>query len=297
MSLKRTFGPPVPVRTLKYVTKCRSLLHRTVEHANIKVLIAVLGADEVDLEELDEDGRTPLHLAACLSPKVLNGSTIVELLVQYGSNVNAVDNAGRTALYLAAFKNNVKAVRLLLTEGRADAQICTFDKKWTPLHVAAHHGHLTTADILISNGAALRPRSKDNLMPRCIAELAGHQTVVELFDDRNERPLSMRLSSSMWFNPNLDNKLTTKAFIEKNHLHHVDGNFLVRRTSRNPKWYVLVLTMDRLVHSYVIQSDDRFYFINNEPYFQSLEELVNFYRKGNCTNLAGRLLTPIAPLL
>jgi hypothetical protein len=61
----------------------------------------------------------------------------VELLVNLGVDVNAVDKNGETAMHGAAYKNLPKVVQLLANKG---AQIEGWNRKnkygWTPLRIA-----------------------------------------------------------------------------------------------------------------------------------------------------------------
>jgi ankyrin repeat protein len=63
------------------------------------------------LDEMHKDnfGWTPLHEAAYL------GSTlIVDMLLQYGSDINDVDNEGKNALYFACQEGHLGVVKLLI---------------------------------------------------------------------------------------------------------------------------------------------------------------------------------------
>ena len=76
----------------------------------VKLLIEA-GAD---LEAVDRDGYTPLHLC----PARTTNFQIVSLLVEAGANVNAVNNYGSTALHYAyANCDAVYLVELLLAAG------------------------------------------------------------------------------------------------------------------------------------------------------------------------------------
>lgn len=64
----------------------------------------------LELNNADRNGRTPLHVAAMRSVGLAIGAALVELK----ANVNAEDKAGVTALHLAAALGNAAFVQLLL---------------------------------------------------------------------------------------------------------------------------------------------------------------------------------------
>ena len=71
-----------------------------------------------NLNARTNDGTTPLILAARLA---IEG--MVEDLIGAEADVNATDEAGKSALHWAAAVNNVDAVRILLAHGaNRDAQ-------------------------------------------------------------------------------------------------------------------------------------------------------------------------------
>lgn len=78
----------------------------------------------------DENNETPLHMAA-----FLNAADQVQILLEAGANIEAVNNFGRTPLHVAASMNAVEAIGALLDAG-ANVEALD-DSKETPLHHAA----------------------------------------------------------------------------------------------------------------------------------------------------------------
>ncbi|HEX8636033.1 MAG TPA: ankyrin repeat domain-containing protein [Pyrinomonadaceae bacterium] len=99
---------------------------------------------------------TPLSLAANGG----DGAQIKKLVAQ-GTDVNARDEAGLTALIWAARKGNTEAARLLI-DARADlnARDCA-SVGWTPLMHAIHKNQNDVARLLIERGADLNARAGD----------------------------------------------------------------------------------------------------------------------------------------
>ncbi|XP_069587576.1 transient receptor potential cation channel subfamily A member 1 isoform X2 [Ranitomeya imitator] len=104
--------------------------------------------DATLLNEADEKGMTPLHLAA------ENGhDRIIFLLLKKGSLLLS-DYRGWTALHYAASGGYTRTIRVLL-----DTSIALIDKpdkeKNTALHLAALEGHSKAVGLLLESGAAL----------------------------------------------------------------------------------------------------------------------------------------------
>ena len=71
--------------------------------------IRALIAAHANIEALDDDQSTPLHLAA------LNGHTeAIKALLEAHANIEALDNNQDTPLHLAALNGHAEAIRALL---------------------------------------------------------------------------------------------------------------------------------------------------------------------------------------
>lgn len=90
---------------------------------------------------VDNEGRTPLMMAACAS-KDSTATRIARLLISRGANVECVDRQGRTALSYACQHGHCKLVKLLIDD---DCDINMADKEGnTPLMYAAMSGNVPT---------------------------------------------------------------------------------------------------------------------------------------------------------
>eukprot|EP01064_Diplonema_japonicum_P000407 TRINITY_DN10284_c0_g2_i1.p1 TRINITY_DN10284_c0_g2~~TRINITY_DN10284_c0_g2_i1.p1 ORF type:complete len:1514 (+),score=347.22 TRINITY_DN10284_c0_g2_i1:183-4724(+) len=106
----------------------------------------LLSKKEVDLNENDARGQTPLMLATLTG----NVATI-EFLLSKDVDPLHKDDLGRTALHLAAARGQVILCKALVKGG---AYVDTEDAfRLTPLHSAILHGHQETALYLASQGA------------------------------------------------------------------------------------------------------------------------------------------------
>jgi ankyrin repeat protein len=118
------------------------LLAALTADAELMRTLVTLGANP-DLP--NADNSTPLMAAAGLatrSPGEDAGTEsevleAVQLALDYGADVNAVDNNGETAMHAAAYKNLPKVVKALAAKG---ARIQTWNREdkfgWTPLAIA-----------------------------------------------------------------------------------------------------------------------------------------------------------------
>ncbi|HEV8540970.1 MAG TPA: ankyrin repeat domain-containing protein, partial [Verrucomicrobiae bacterium] len=118
------------------------MLAAVTDDAALMRLLVQLGADPL---LGNEDNSTPLMAAAglgCLAPTEEAGTEeealeAVQLAIELGGDVNAVDKNGETAMHGAAYKSFPKVVELLARKG---AKIDVWNHKnkwgWTPLLIA-----------------------------------------------------------------------------------------------------------------------------------------------------------------
>ena len=107
-------------------------------------LVEILISHGADIESINEDGWTPLHLAAWR-----NNAKCLSLLLRKGADINAKDSYGNNTLKIAIIFNCHQAVKTLLDHGGSDYDIKdVFGQTW--LHLAALYGDLDMIEILRS---------------------------------------------------------------------------------------------------------------------------------------------------
>jgi ankyrin repeat protein len=151
-------------------------------------MVGLLLAHGAEINAKNEDGRTPLHLAARLGSK-----DVVELLLAHGAEVNAKTNKGEKRMNSTPILDDHKEVVMNMRE----------DDNRTPLHDAALNGNKDVAELLLAHGAKVDAKNvgdasvkfleskirrmdssgsipPDSLIPLHLAAITGHKEVVEL---------------------------------------------------------------------------------------------------------------------
>ncbi|XP_052283272.1 transient receptor potential cation channel subfamily A member 1-like [Dreissena polymorpha] len=122
------------------------------------------------INETDGDGLSALHFAA------ENGHTkIIHLLMQKGAYVTR-DNMDNSPLHLAASYGYTRSVKLLLTV-YFNLMDCANKAGRTALHMAAHHNHPGVVGLLLSLGANMLSKDKNEESFMDIALREGHSEV------------------------------------------------------------------------------------------------------------------------
>lgn len=136
-----------------------TLLHTAVDHGHINI-VSLLLDHGADVNGTDLKGRTPMHLIPA------GRSDIINLLVDLGSRVDIKDDNGNSALMLAAFQGQPERVKTYLRQG-ADVNAAEpipalingmGDAVLPPILVAIQQQHAGVLEVLLEQGADLRPR-------------------------------------------------------------------------------------------------------------------------------------------
>ena len=156
----------------RYIWAIHAALYK--EHVQIaRLLITSPGAD---LNLRDDDDSTPLHVAS-----ESGRFDLVELLLDYKANVNAMKSGHSPPLFAALKSENLKVIQLLLDRG---ADVNVQDKKGsTPLHIASTNGLADIVQDLLDREAEVSPLDSNHSTPLHLASANGDLTVVNLLID------------------------------------------------------------------------------------------------------------------
>ena len=159
---KHTYRPLIMIATQAcYLSWESEDLHET-----IKILLD----NGASLEQHEEHGWTPLHLVAMQGDE--RTADFIRFLLKPGSkpgsNIEAKDNLGRTALHWATQIDNEPLMELLLEEG-ANKEASN-NKGNTPLlHTIDENGKITTLRWLLDHGANPNAQNHQGLTPLMLA--------------------------------------------------------------------------------------------------------------------------------
>ncbi len=120
-----------------------------------KTMAEFLLANKADVNAKDNSQSTPLHQVVAASGEHVD---LVELLITHKADVNAADTNGLTPLHYATLADNGKAVKLLLTHGAHPDVREKVDGRSQSLRRGK--GYKDVAEVLLVNGADVNAADK-----------------------------------------------------------------------------------------------------------------------------------------
>lgn len=121
-----------------------TVFRAAAKYNNLEALMYSL-ENGVDINSVDEEGRTALHFAA----EKEQIDVLLTLVQLPGIMTNMYDHQGRTPLHLAAKYGKGSSIRILLIDPNLDINICD-EVQMTPLHIACKNGYFNVINLLLS---------------------------------------------------------------------------------------------------------------------------------------------------
>jgi len=148
-------------------------IHDAVRSGDADAVSQALRDDHSSVNTPDENGRTPLALAAAGGRK-----EIVEILLANGADVNARNDRQSSTLHFAASRGDTEIVSILLEHG-ADVNARAIGQA-TPLCWASSAGRKEAAEVLLAGGADVNAECIDLWTPLYRAAWSGNVDLVNL---------------------------------------------------------------------------------------------------------------------
>ena len=152
----------------------KNSIHQLRVLNDFKDAIRVLRGNGItDINLRDQDGNTPLHLAA------INGQTeTVRALIELGADVNLAGNFRATPLHEAARHGHTETVQALIDAKAVMNLADNFGV--TPLYEAARHGHTEIVQALIDAKAVVNLADNFGFTPLDRSAINGHTEIIEI---------------------------------------------------------------------------------------------------------------------
>ncbi|KOB77829.1 putative tyrosine-protein kinase shark [Operophtera brumata] len=207
----------------------------------------------------NQDGQTAVHLAARAGR-----DNILAKLIESGATVNVRDSFGYTPLHYTCQNNLPSTTELLITKGSANYQM----------------RHAPTGKVLLKLRAPAHPRTLEKDTPAELAKHYGHDECYQLL--KNHQPDTPRTSKALWYHGTLNRDEAVNTLEEYCKQHSIkdkasDGVFLVRYSERHTGAYVLTMLSENTPYNYIIRNKSNWLFIDDGPYLESLERLIEHY--------------------
>ena len=184
-----------------WVKHGRTLLHESVlqllsddelstdDVNNINSQVYRLLQKGVNVHALNDDNETPMHVAA--RSQWPGGRLVINLLVDYGADIEALNMHGATVLSIASGEGSHEAVGYLIREG-AQLDVQTSSEGDTPLHRAIRNGKVHSMIALMKAGADKTVVNHERYTARTIPCSDKTSNAFKAVMQENENSLSIR---------------------------------------------------------------------------------------------------------
>lgn len=153
--------------------KCkRTPLHYAAANSKNEFVELLMNQDGIILDAVDEDGRTPLLVAAS------RGYGTVLTTLKCKADMCKRDNSGKNAVLLAAESDEISILRIAWANKKELFDVVDLEGN-TPLHAAAAHGSDKALEEILSNQPNPYPLNYNMKTPLHLAAENGHKECVK----------------------------------------------------------------------------------------------------------------------
>ena len=211
------------------------------EKNKVELLISKNSKAIINLK--DKNGRTALMLA-CMR----NNKEIVELLIKSGSNINEINNDGRTALIITIIHgyrhSYYEVIKLLIKSG---INVDTQDKyQNTALIQSIWSGHKEIVELLIKAGASLNLKNNKNKTALDEANESQHKDILSfMIDSQKKREEIVKLKQELFNAIKFGDFNNVRELIKKVtlNLHDENGNNVLHLAAINNQAQIFKLVL------------------------------------------------------
>lgn len=150
-----------------------NIFHLINDDFSSENLIFLLKNKGFSINETDNDGYSPLHLAI-----LLGENRYARSLINQGADLNIRNNAELSPLHLAVLLKNEQIVQDLLKNG-AEVNL-KGNTGYTPLHIASEMNYIEIAKNLLLKGATNRIKTSQGLTPKTIAKIQNNDEMIRM---------------------------------------------------------------------------------------------------------------------
>uniref|UniRef100_A0A7S1MDK6 Ankyrin repeat protein n=1 Tax=Neobodo designis TaxID=312471 RepID=A0A7S1MDK6_NEODS len=143
-----------------------------VRAGDVDALVKAIESKKYNLNAIDDDGYTALYVA-CMKAAT---TPMIPHLIVGGAQPDVKGSDKETPLYIACFNGNLEAAQRLL-QGKANVNETNGADKDTALHAAAKFGFVDVVELLIASNANLNFRNARQETPLFYAAKAGRVEV------------------------------------------------------------------------------------------------------------------------
>ncbi|XP_067661560.1 ankyrin repeat domain-containing protein 50-like [Haliotis asinina] len=163
-----------------------NILHIACESGHVDVVQYLLSLKLLDINSRVWNNWTPVMSATEEGHK-----EVIELLINHRADLSIIDKGGNNILHIACESGHIDVVQYFLSLNCLDINSRGW-RKWTPVMLAAYHGHNEVIKLLINHTADLSISGKggDNILH--IACQSGHTDVVQYLLSLNSLDINSR---------------------------------------------------------------------------------------------------------